>query len=133
MDCELVVPVMKEGQDLGLTCYYDENSFLKYGVGMRDGNLGILLEEYVGDGYRLQKFEPLDFQPFVLKLKIETRFLERKFYYRVRDTWIYSGSVSRTEYLCSEGLQKGKRFTGAMAGIYVHGDFTGVFTAFVSN
>lgn len=37
------------------------------------------------------------------------------------------GELADTAYLSSEGLALGKRFTGAMAGVYVEGDFRGEF------
>ena len=36
-------------------------------------------------------------------------------------------TLSDTSYLSSEGLPKGKRFTGATVGLYVKGDIEGVF------
>lgn len=127
VECEMNVPKLQEGQDLGLTCYYDENSYIKFGVGVREGVSGILLEEYVGDGYRSHHFMYLsDIE--TLQLKIETRFLERRFFFRRKEeSWVEIRALTDTAYLCSEGLKKGKRFTGAMVGFYVHGEIEGRF------
>ena len=53
-----------------------------------------------------------------IELKIETKYLERTFYYRLENKeWIKVDHLSNVYYLCDEGLKKGKRFTGAMVGI----------------
>jgi xylan 1,4-beta-xylosidase len=47
--------------------------------------------------------------------------LERTFYYRLGNKeWIEVAKLSNVYYLCDEGLKKGKRFTGAMIGMYAY-------------
>ena len=131
-------------QDVGLTCYYDENSFLKLALAGRKGKIGVLAAEYVDDRYVTEEFVPLDVAQ--IELRIVTEGLKRSCYYRVcnvADTagmnynvpelqdWFHIITFENTAYLSSEGLAKGKRFTGAMAGIYVHGNVGGVFENFV--
>ncbi len=153
--------------DAGLTCYYDENSYLKLALAKRQGQCGVLVAEYVGDGYVTEKFfavETVDLKTkpsmpqgqmcaengeLAAEFRIVTKNLKRSCYYRVnasatgesgcmlqcRDTaiedaddeWILAAVLEDTSYLSSEGLSKGKRFTGAMAGIYVHGQITATF------
>lgn len=144
-------------EDAGLTCYYDENSYLKLAIAYRNGQCGILAAEYVGEGYETEQFVPLqdceemsagegeskaeDVRKDVVELRIVTEGLKRSCYYRkyidektcgnatesARINWTSIATFENTSYLSSEGLTKGKRFTGAMAGIYVHGRITGVF------
>lgn len=156
--------------DAGLTCYYDENSYLKLALAQCGGKRGILAAEYVDDRYVTDKFIPIEVETdamtkntsgekticdkdtIMAELRIVTEDLKRSCYYRVvgekRDEissawaytqaenigagWIPVATFEDTSYLSSEGLSKGKRFTGAMAGIYVHGRVTAIFEDFVT-
>ena len=113
--------------DAGMTCYYDENSFLKLGIGRKSSQMGILVAEYVDDTYVTYRFEKTEEKEIdVLKqveLKIVTENLIRKLYYKISgDDWTLAATLENVTYLCSEGLSKGKRFTGAMWGVYVNGN-----------
>lgn len=131
VECEMKLPEsLGEGEDLGLTCYYDENSYLKCGFACRDERLGVLLAEYVGDGYVRESFLPITAEKGEpVSFKVETESLVRRCYYRIEKggPWSLAGICEHTEYLSSEGLKRGKRFTGAMFGVYVHGALDGVF------
>lgn len=122
MSAWFVIPELGAGEDAGLTCYYDENSFMKFGLARRQGKLGIMVEEFVDDGYISCFFLPCPEKKSV-QLRIETGFLKRVCLYRFEEgeDWRKAAALDNTGYLCSEGLKKGKRFTGAMAGFYVHG------------
>ena len=120
---------------MGLTCYYDENSYLKFGIAVKEGKRGILAAEYVDDKYVTEQFLPLDeaeaLKDETVELRIVTKHLERRCFYRVSGKdWRQAVVFENTRYLSSEGLKKGKRFTGACAGIYVCGRRTGSFTEF---
>lgn len=115
--------------DGGLTCYYDENSYLKLGLACRGGQPGILAAEYVDQGYVTERFLPLGMECCRVELKIVTEHLRRALYYRQEGEWQQAAVFENTAYLSSEGLNKGKRFTGATAGIYVNGQVTGRFSA----
>lgn len=129
--CRFEVPELKEGESLGITGYYDENSYLKYGVGFRNGRYGILFQEYVGDGYRSDRFHEFAGKEIkcgmVAECRMKTEGLKRSFCYNIGDGWLETDMVSDTSYLSSEGLVKGKRFTGAMMGLYVNGEVWGRF------
>lgn len=114
--------------DAGLTCYYDENSYLKLALSCRDNRMGILSAEYVEDRYVTEDFLPLEPEGGEVELKIVTEHLKRTLYYRQEGEWRLAAAFENTSYLSSEGLKKGKRFTGATAGIYVNGDVTGRFS-----
>lgn len=125
---------MEAEWDAGLTCYYDENSYLKLGICQRNGQMGILAAEYVDAGYVTDCFVPMNLwtdsekKTLQAELKIETENLTRKRYVRGRDQmWQQASVLENTVYLSSEELKKGKRFTGAMWGVYVNGKVTGKF------
>lgn len=152
--CRFIVPELEEGQSLGMTCYYDENSYIKYGVAKRDGRYGILLQEYVDDRYvtdccavtgetdrtegaavgnGLRQPAHSEICPgseAAVKVRIEG--LKRTFFFQMDGVWKETAALSDTSYLSSEGLNKGKRFTGAVMGIYVQGGFWGCFSEFHS-
>ncbi len=125
-------------QDAGLTCYYDENTYIKLGIygvvshNLEEETMGInhvvRLSEYV-DGYRhhamvwldsLFEKELIDNSEYVY-LKVRTVDLTRTFYISI-DGCEYKevGTLDNVYYLSDEGLSKGKRFTGAMVGMYAH-------------
>lgn len=114
--------------DAGLTCYYDENSYLKLALASRGGQTGILSAEYVDDHYVTEKFIPWETGSLEAEFKIATEHLKRTLYVRQDGLWKQTAVFENTSYLSSEGLKKGKRFTGAAAGIYVNGHVTGRFS-----
>jgi len=121
--------------DMGLTCYYDENSYLKLGICRREERFGILAAEYVDDRYITEQFLPLEDSlgagSVQAELCIETEHMKRSGYYRLPgQEWKPAAVFEDTRYLSSGGLKKGKRFTGAAAGIYVNGSRTGGFSGF---
>ena len=84
--------------------------------------MGILLQEYIGDGYRSSRFKQAAFEEIrEISLKVEADNLIRRFFYKKDGQWELIAELEDTSYLSSEGLKKGKRFTGATIGIYVHG------------
>ena len=111
-----------DGQGAGMTCYYDENTYLKFGVFKEGGKLFLKVQEHVDhDTWDDFCVELADMGKMVLKC--ETRGLERRFSYRYvkEENFTVLGTLPNVYYLCDEGIKRGKRFTGAMIGIYVHG------------
>ena len=98
--------------DAGLTLYYDENTYVKFGV-TKDQ---VFVTEYVDDKYVRRESMASKFEGKAV-FAVETNGLERKFYYNNQLLWTWD----RVTSICSEGLVKGKRFTGAMYGVYVNG------------
>jgi len=136
-----------KGDECGLVLYYDENSYIKFGIkkklseeadtskdctGCRNecaenpyDNDGcgeafeVKISEYVDDKYTrtLRKFVSLD-DLHGVSFKVHTDKLKRIFY--LNDEYI--GELDNVTCLCSEGLIKGKRFTSAMIGAFCVGD-----------
>ena len=98
--------------DAGLTLYYDENTYVKFGV-TKDQ---VFVTEYVDDKYVRRESMASKFEGKAV-FAVETNDLERKYYYNNQLLWTWD----RVTSICSEGLVKGKRFTGAMYGVYVNG------------
>jgi xylan 1,4-beta-xylosidase len=98
--------------DAGVTLYYDENTYIKFGV-TRDQ---VFVTEYVDDTYVRTETKPFRFQGPVT-FRVDTNGLMRTFLLNSKLLWQWTDVTS----ICSEGLVKGKRFTGAMYGVYVNG------------
>ena len=113
---------LKEGESVGTISYYDENSFILFGVGIKEGKSVILLKMYGGDEYREEKYIPFSLSSDIT-LRVDARGNEREFGYDGTTIVLPDTSV-----LASEGLRKGKRFTGATIGVYADGDLTAEFS-----
>jgi xylan 1,4-beta-xylosidase len=120
----LEIPEMTEGQSAGITGYYDENTFLEFGITCRDGKVYLYSNEHVGDKDDLIiSSDPVPTGVERIKLIMDTSYLVRKLSYSYMT--VDSGDIlfcvlNNVYYLCDEGLKKGKRFTGAMVGMYAY-------------
>mgnify|MGYP002855211593 CR=1 FL=1 len=120
----LKMPDLLPGQNMGITCYYDENTYLKFGVYKTEDKTPrfvLKVEERIGDDYLSYPDIEIDISRRLLYLRVNTNGLKRSFSYS------YDGKnftkylhLDNVYYLCDEGLKKGKRFTGAMIGLYVY-------------
>lgn len=112
------------GNSAGLTCYYDEHSYLKFGVQKTGTGACLLFEEYVGYEKRASEQYPLPVHDGHICLKVTAGRGERIFAAQS----VTTKAIPEPAYLTSEGLKLGKRFTGAMVGVYVHGRMSVRFT-----
>lgn len=133
----LKVPELFKGQEAGLTCYYDENTWLSFYLG-RDDSYYLQVREHVGHADKLHEKYVLagadELTCKKLKLKVETDYLKRKFSYETDDIEVVAADIPDVYYLCDEGIRMGKRFTGAMVGMYAYGgeeELTAEFEDFV--
>ncbi|WP_024864631.1 family 43 glycosylhydrolase [Butyrivibrio sp. FCS014] len=145
-----------EGQKAGITGYYDENTFFEFGIVLKAGKRYIYCNEHIGEEDRMTVSpEPLPQGLASITFKMETDNLRRRLKYDVfaPALLLASGNLGEDEnvrkdaidvntekefltlenvyYLCDEGLSKGKRFTGALVGMYAFAgedsDFAAVF------
>ncbi len=121
-ETEAEIPSLNNGESLGLTCYYDENSFIEFGVTVKDGSYGLMLKAYRDESFISDEFVPLSDKPSSVTLSVFADGSRRTF-----SSCGKSFTLEDTSYLSSEGLRKGKRFTGATVGLYVKGHVEGVF------
>lgn len=121
-----------QGQEAGLTCYYDENTYLTYGVVKEQGRTYLRVTEHIDteDKVSLKRdiTEELD-DGREISLLISTRYLQREFFYNAGSKEQKLGVLDNVYYLCDEGLRKGKRFTGAMIGVFAYSGQGEPFTA----
>lgn len=130
---EFGIPELEPEQEIGLTCYYDENTWICFGVAGTSGGAELIIKEHIGDEDRVSRICGISTERS-LRLGVEVRGLERRFLYCVNDGEIrLAETLENVYYLCDEGIRKGKRFTGAMVGLYVYSgdkDCCGVFRYF---
>lgn len=126
----LEIPELEEGQSAGITGYYDENTYLLFGLKNKGGKTYIFLNQHIGDVDDIMEQE-ISFSENAkyLKLAMDTHFLKRSFYYcELEDIYekndgtsdILFTSLDNVYYLCDEGLKRGKRFTGALCGMFCY-------------
>ncbi len=119
----LVIPKMSEGQSAGITGYYDENTFLEFGITCRGGVLFLYANEHIGDEDRCEMSEKaIAADTKSIRLKMYTNYFERKLSYSTDadcDEKLFT-VLSNVYYLCDEDLSRGKRFTGALVGMYAY-------------
>ena len=122
---ELEIPELEEGQSAGITGYYDENTFFEFGIIKKEGDIYVYSNEHVGDEDRcIIGDEPIEEKAGTITLNMYTDYLERTLSYALSDIGeeIIFATLNNVYYLCDEGLSKGKRFTGALVGMYAFGN-----------
>lgn len=118
---------MEDGQECGLTAYYDENTYCLFGIMKMDGRLYLYSREHIGDEDRLFTDDVAideriaDGSGRDITLVMKTDGLKRELLYSFDNSAAISfNTLNNVYYLCDEGLKKGKRFTGAMVGMYAY-------------
>ncbi len=115
---------MVPGQEAGMTCYYDENTWLKYCVvSQSDGSLHLKVLEHIGNrDLESEASLILGSSLTGIYLQIKTHYLRREFNYSYDGIEYQPFEIlNNVNYLSDEGIKIGKRFTGAMVGIYAFG------------
>lgn len=134
------VPQLEIGQEAGVTCYYDENTWVNFYLGRSEAGLFVQVREHIGTkdilhqaesllmlqllAYRGQKMqiEETDStkQETYITFYVDTEYLNRKFSYQIGTEKVQLANLDNVYYLCDEGIRMGKRFTGAMIGMYAY-------------
>lgn len=114
--CAFTLPSAGEA---GLTCYYDERSFLTCGARKTPDGWQLLVEEQIGE--ETVRHAPLALDAQVnarITLEVEADDLHRTLRCCVDGAWRTVAELENVTYLADEGVRLGKRFTGAMVGMY---------------
>ncbi|WP_022768752.1 family 43 glycosylhydrolase [Butyrivibrio sp. NC2007] len=115
------IPDIKDGQSAGICGYYDENTFFEFGITRKEGRRYLYVNEHIGDEDRaLLSKEPLEGTAESIRLYMDTDHLRRELSYCLNEEGDrrHFATLDNVFYLCDEGLDRGKRFTGAMVGMY---------------
>ncbi len=122
------IPDLIEGQHAGITGYYDENTFFLFGVMKEEGRTLIFSKEHIGDkdSFTFSDEAVPEGTKAITLLMTTDRFRRTLSYEFLEEDARSVQGVSFTTlpdvyYLCDEGLKKGKRFTGALVGMYAYG------------
>ena len=128
-----IVPELSEGQEAGITCYYDENTWINCFLGYKNG-LFVQVKEHIGT-------KDICHEPMAVTdlsagdefyFCVETEYLKRSFSAgKTAGKKKLVTSVPNVYYLCDEGISMGKRFTGAMLGMYAYAGKTPLFVRFM--
>ena len=107
------------GCKAGVSGYYDEYSYCRFGL---DGGALVLAVRDGREPERIVKQAPCA-PGGPLTLRMEARGLARRFLYKAAGAteWELFAELPRADFLSDEGLDFGKRFTGAMMGLYAIG------------
>lgn len=113
-----------KGREYGLICYYDENTWVSCAVSpAAGGGFAVQVKEHIGLEDRVHPAAAVRPSGDELVIGVETCRLQRCFYVcDGADGRIEAARLEQVSYLCDEGIRMGKRFTGAMVGIYAYGE-----------
>ena len=143
---DLCLPALTPGQEAGLICYYDENTWISCTTACReDGTCTFLVKEHIGKETTTiggdTVWEPAAIAPDVhsealpeipekglrLRFTVTVQKLHRHFTVEALTSVsgqepeasriLFEADCPNVYYLCDEGIRMGKRFTGAMIGV----------------
>ncbi|MCD8379829.1 MAG: family 43 glycosylhydrolase [Lachnospiraceae bacterium] len=128
---------LKEEQSEGMIGYYDENTWISFGLHRDENGYSIYVMEHIGhenimhepvylslenqtgNTYKSNTYKSNTYKSITYKM--ETDYLKRRFSFRMEgEAWQEYLTLGNVYYLCDEGIQMGKRFTGAMVGMYAY-------------
>lgn len=122
-----------DGQEAGMICYYDENTWVSCGIIREQGALYVQVKEHIGDEDVIHGRRLLSGIPQTAAFLVKTRGLARSFSFCADGREEKVADLQNVYYLCDEGLKRGKRFTGAMLGVFAYAGenpFRAEFTGF---
>lgn len=126
----LLLPPLAQGQEAGLTCYYDENTWVCLYVGRSADGLFVQVKEHIGKrdccGARISLPE----ETKRVRLCVDTQYFTRRFSFDCGNGSSVAAELKNVYYLCDEGIAMGKRFTGAMVGVYAYAGEKDLFAQF---
>jgi xylan 1,4-beta-xylosidase len=115
----LTADTLHPGQNAGLTGYYDETSYYKFGVFGTPSGRRLMVIEHTPDGESVAADCPCPQGP--VWLRVEADGLQRKCAFsQDNNAYTLVATLQNTTYLSDEG-GVGKRFSGALHGIYAAG------------
>lgn len=118
-------------EQAGLVLYYDESSFVQMGMKQEEDGRYLVCRRKAGGKEPLEENARQKVKPEgQIRLIIEGEDEERRFLWEEERGDVRELTAFDTPFLCSEGLPKGKHFTGCMVGMYVEGTGTAHFTEY---
>ncbi len=131
---------LQDGQEVGISCYYDENTWVNLYLSKESGEYLVFVTEHIGKESKTSVSRTLSdvgmTQGKDIVFSVETAGLCRKFYLAQDENREKVCELKNVYYLCDEGIRMGKRFTGALVGMYAYAKenpFIARFLAFEYN
>lgn len=143
------VPQLEIGQEAGMTCYYDENTWVNFYLGRDENGFFVQVKEHIGNHDIIHQAESLlmldlivyggrkakgikvsEKKDVYITFYVDTEYLNRKFTYQIGPEKVQLDELDNVYYLCDEGIRMGKRFTGAMVGMYAYAGETSLEVEF---
>lgn len=120
-DVLMRVPALREGQEAGMVCYYDDLTYLKFSLG-GDGAVHVI--EHVENKECTCPSVPVPAGIRHIWFRIMTHVFDRILAVSFDGTHYQEvAHLPNVDYLCDEGSHQGKRFTGPLVGLYAcHAD-----------
>lgn len=119
-EARLAIPQLAPEQEAGLTCYYDENTWVCFFVGRDEKSYFVQVKEHIGTQDICGEKIALPTVTGEIALRVHTDYLERRFSFEIGGQETAAADLKNVYYLCDEGIRMGKRFTGAMVGMYAY-------------
>lgn len=121
--CKMELPKDTCIKDCGIVCYYDENTYVKFSCVFINDKLHIRVEEKIDTNIITHKLHEIDKNEKSIYFKVNTQGLKREFLFSFDgENYISCAYIPNVYYLCDEGINKGKRFTGAMIGMFSYSE-----------
>ncbi len=112
---------MQVGQQEGMVCYYDENTWVTFGVHKTSDGYVVKAWEHIGTEDIEHEEISVSALDQLITYRVETSYLKRSFSYKIGEgAWMPYKTLENVYYICDEGVKMGKRFTGAMIGMYAY-------------
>ena len=119
-EVKMHMPNLSFKQEAGMTCYYDENSWVSFSLSKDESGLFLQMKEHIGTETIEYAKKYITEEAEVMELAVKTEGLKRQFSAVIGDKHYESELLRDVYYLCDEGLSMGKRFTGATVGMYAY-------------
>ncbi len=120
---QTTMDIPQDDGECGIVCYYDERSFVRLGV--RKDQLCLMSQIGQNHADKMLMVDGMEKMKSITLL-CRTEGLKHSFSYVQGDKEYELASLDNVTWLSDEGVEGGKRFTGAMVGVFVIAT-TGVF------
>lgn len=121
---ELEVKSLSDGGEADFVCYYDERTWIKFGIAKEGERCYCFMEENRGDEKRRSAAGEIRQMPGNIRIICRAEGVRRECILETDTKESFMSLAEDASYLCDEGYRYGKRFTGPTLGIYARGKET---------
>ena len=118
---DFVVQTMEDHQNEGLVGYYDEYSWVSFGMHKTEKGYCIKLWQHIGFEDITHEEHMVDCEGEIISYRMDVEYYKRSFSYKIGNgAWIPYKTLDNMCYLSDEGVSMGSRFTGTLVGMYAY-------------